>query len=142
MILQQMSTVPDSQPNHYVGESQEFVADTFHSSSDTKGRVQHHPDHMAALQQLNDYDSLDNYSYLNEESLRSKHSAKEDNLTSRRSSRLLTPTSSDTWRRKQTSSPLRISSPSRIDLHDQVALSTISHAYERKRPIDPSAGTF
>jgi hypothetical protein len=141
MILQQMSTVPDSQPNHYVGETQEFVADTFHSSSDTKGLVQHHPDHMAALQQLNDYDSLDNYAYLNEESLRSQHSAyKEDNPTPRRSSRLLTPTSSDTWRRKQTSSPLRtLSSPSRINSRDQVVL---SHAYERKRPIDPSAGTF
>ena len=159
-----MSTVPDSQPQ---GETREFVAETsrnhvvdssiaydkqlpegldserrsistpgqssLHSSHDTLtgGRVWHHPDHMVALQRLNDYDSPNNCSHSDEEPSKGD----QEDSTPRCPSRLLS-TSSDILR--QTSPPLGISSPTSFDQRDAVVF---LHASERKRPLEPDAGS-
>ena len=109
----------------------------FHPSLDAKERIQHSHGHMAVLQQLNDYNSLNDHdSYLNKESSRSKHSAHQE--TPRSSPRLLT----STIRRQEeqsSSAALGLSLSSRPNPRDAAHLVQSPH---RKRPSDSSAGTF
>lgn len=166
-----MSTVPDSQPLHVevadnqlqaldegssrypIFDPEELLSDetpkwcpgpspTSGSSSNTRGPVRYRPDHVAALQQLNDYDNMRSL----EEPSGSIHTDYQpDNPSLIRSSPPPPSTSSETWRRgqEQTPSPSRAMLPSSsdVDLRDLIVASS-PPTHERKRGFDPGTDTI
>jgi hypothetical protein len=112
---------------------------SLHPSTGAIQRMQHHPNNLAALKQLDDYGNLIEYNdYLDDEPSRNKNALHQEAvLASHSSPRVSSSTVREGWAHEAEGNPRASASNS----HDPVILSEPLHD-ERKRPHGASTGTF